>query len=120
MPAGEGREENEGEECEDDGDDEEVREHDGVFEGRGHPHKVEGVLVDGQILDERGCVVRADVASGVPVDADAEVADAHAELRITDDVCDCLRDARVDLFCGVGGCVFFVPHRDEEDAGYEW
>jgi len=88
VPAGEGGEEDEGEEGEDDGDDEQVGEDDGILEGGSNPHEVEGILVDGQIVDERGCVVGADVAAAVPVDADAEVADAHAELCVADDVGD--------------------------------
>lgn len=109
VPAGEGGEENEGEECEDDGNDEEIGEDDGVLEGCCDPHEVERVLVDVQIVDECGGVVGADVAAAVSVDADTEVSDAHSELRISDNVCDGLRDAGVDLFGRIGGCVLFIP-----------
>ena len=120
MPAREGGQENKGEECEDDGDDEQIREDDGVLESGGDPHQVERILVDVQVVDECGGVVGADVAAAVSVDADTEVSDAHAELRISDNVCDGLCDAGVDLFGRIRGCVLFIPERDEEDAGDQW
>jgi hypothetical protein len=109
VPAREGGQQDEGEEGEDDGDDEQVGEDDGVLESRRDPHQIERVLVDVQVVDERGGVVGADVAAAVSVDADAEVADAHAELGVADNVCDGLRDTGVDLLRGVGGRVLFVP-----------
>ena len=120
MPTREGCQEHESEEGQDDSDNEEVGEDDGVLERCCYPHEVEWILVDREIVHERSCVVRADVATAVPVDADAEVSDAHTELRIANDVRDSLCDARVDLVGRVGGCVLFVPERDEEDARDEW
>lgn len=119
VPPGEGGQQDEAEESEDDGDDEEVREHNGVLERRRDPHEVERVLVYRHALHERRRVVRADIVAAVFVDADPEVADAHGELRVADDVPDGLRDARVDLLGGVGRRVLFVPHGDEEDARYQ-
>jgi hypothetical protein len=120
VPPRKGRKQDECEEGEDDGDDEEVRENDGVLEGCCDPHKVERVLINRQIVDEGGCVVGTNVATAIAVDADAKVANAYTELGVTDNVCDGLCDARIDLFGGVCRCVLFVPQRDEEDAGDEW
>lgn len=98
MPAREGGEEDEGEEGEDNGNDEQVGEYDSILEGSRNPDQVQWILVDGQIVDERSCVVGANVTTAVTVDADAEVANTHAELSVTDDVGDGLCNAGVDLF----------------------
>lgn len=97
MPSWEGGKKDEGEEGEDDGDNQEVGEHNGILEGSGNPHKIEGVLIHRQIVDERSCIVGADVAAAVSVDADAEVANADAELGVADNVRNGLCNARVDL-----------------------
>lgn len=58
----------------------EVGEHDRVLELARQPDEVEGVLVDRDLLGERGGVVGAQPAAAVRVDADAEV--AHAGLQV--------------------------------------
>lgn len=60
MPARESSKEDEGEKGENNGDDEEVREDDGVFEGTCDPDDVERVLIDRHAVRKRRCVVRAD------------------------------------------------------------
>lgn len=119
VPAREGCEEDKAEECEDDGDNEQVREDDGVLEGGCDPDQIQGILVHGHTLHQGGSVVGADVVTTVLVDADTKVADAHSELRIADNVCDGLGDAGVDLLSRVGGRILFIPHRNEEDARNE-
>lgn len=109
VPSWEGCEQDEGEEGKNQGDDQEIGEDDGVFEGCCDPDKVERVLVHGQVLDEGGCVVGTDVATSIAVDADAEVSNTHAELSIANNVCDGLCDARIDLFGGVCRCVLLIP-----------
>lgn len=103
VPAGEGGEQEEADEGEDYCDDavdtvstdwlagvarggkksnysHEVGEHDRVLELARQPDEVEGVLVDRDLLGERGGVVGAQPAAAVRVDADAEV--AHAGLQV--------------------------------------
>ena len=120
MPSGEGGKQDECEEGEDDGDNEQVRENNGILEGSSNPDEVQRVLVNGHVVDERCGIVGADEATAVSVDADAEVADAHTKLCVADNVGNCGCDTGVDLFRCVGGCELFVPHGDEEDAGDEW
>ena len=119
VPSGESGEEDEGEEGENDGDDEQIRENDGILEGSGYPHKVERVLVDRHVVDKGSGVVRANETTTITVDANAKVADTNTELGVADDVCNGSRDTRVDLLGCVGGSELFVPHGDEEDAGDE-
>ena len=109
VPSREGGKQDEGEEGENDGDDEKVGEDDGVLESCCDPDEVERVLIDRQVVDERGRIVGADVATAIAIDADTEVSNTHAKLGVTDNVGDGLSDARVDLFSGVSGCVLLVP-----------
>ena len=98
VPAWKCRKQNKTEEGKNDGDDEEVGEDDGILESRRYPDQVERVLVHGDALYQGCRIVGTDVVTAVLVDADAKVANAHAELRIADDVCDGSGHTGVDLF----------------------
>lgn len=76
-------------------------------------------MIDAYLLRQQRRIVRAEKASAVRVDADAEVADADFELRGADEVGDGCGDAGVDLRRVVGGRVVFVEEGDDEDAGDE-
>ena len=96
-----------------------VRENDVVLERAGHPDQVQRVLIDRDLRRQRAGVVAAQERAAVRVDADAEVADAHLELGVADDVGDRRRHARVDLRRVEDGRVVLVVEGDEEDVGDE-
>lgn len=118
MPAWKCGEQDKAEECENDGDDEQVGEDNGVLERRCNPDQVQRVLVHRYPLHQRRRVVGADVVTTVLVDADAKVADAHGELCVADNVCNGCSDSGVDLLGRIGGRILFIPHGNEEDARY--
>ncbi len=97
----------------------EIRKNNRVLKGTSDPDQVQRILIDADLAGERAGVVRAQKGAPVRVDADAEVADAHFELGAADDVGDGRRHARVDLRRVVGGRVFLVIERYQEDAGYQ-
>lgn len=119
VPAWECRQQDKAEEGKNDGHNEEVGEDDGILESRCDPDQIERILVHGDALDQSCRVVGTDVVAAVLVDTYTKVAYTHAKLCIADNVCDGSSNTGIDLFGGVGGCVLFVPHGNEEDAGYE-
>merc|ERR1719282_780169 len=116
VPTGEGGEEEKSDEGEDDGDDEQIREDDLVLERLGDPDQVQRILVNADLLREQSGVVGAEEATAVRVDADAEVADADFEHRLSDNVGDGGCDAGVDLCRVVCGGVVIVVEGYEEDT----
>lgn len=98
----------------------EVGEHNVVFECLGDPDQVQRVSVNGDLLGEQRGVVGAEKAAAIRIDADTEVAHAHFQHRLADDVGDRSCDAGVDLRGVVGRRVVLVVERYEEDARDEW
>ena len=90
------------------GDLQEIREDDLVLERLGDPDQVQRVLVDADLLGEQSGVVGAEEATAVRVDADAEVADADFEHRLSDNVGDSGCDAGIDLCRVVCGCIVVI------------
>ena len=94
----------------------EVRKHDAILERLGHPDEVQRVLVDADLLREQSGVVGAEEAAAVRVDADAEVADADFEHRLSDNVGNSGCDAGVDLCRVICGCIVVIVEGYEEDT----
>lgn len=97
----------------------EVGEHDRVLELARQPDEVQGVLVDRDLLGERGGVVGAQPAAAVRVDADAEVAHAGLQVGVAGQALDGRVGGVVDLGCvGPRGVVVIVEGY-QEDVGDE-
>lgn len=77
-------------------------------------------MIDADLLSEQSGVVRAEKATAVRVDADAEVADADLEHRLSDDIGDSGCDAGVDLCRVICRSVVVVVEGYEEDTGDQW
>lgn len=146
VPAGEGGQQEEADEGEDYGDDanlgrhgqywerdmqglwdpqeekyhsHEVWEHDRVLELARQPDEVEGVLVDRDLLGERGGVVGAQPAAAVRVDADAEVAHAGLQVGVAREALDGRVGGVVDLRRVGPRDVVVVVEGYQEDVGDE-
>lgn len=119
MPSREGCEEDEGQECEDDGNDKEVGEDDGVFERAGHPNQVKRVLIDADQICKRGRILVTHPCSAICFDTDAEVSNSYSKVGVVYYVGNGGRHARVDLHRAENRRILLVVQGDEIDVGYQ-